>query len=69
MEGRMHEHGPLCTSVPFVTFDESGCVVVVVCGLVWCGDTVRVRVRLVSSRGLYDCVLIFFSCMFSGLCF
>ena len=38
MEGQMHEHGPLHTSVPFVTFDEGGWVVgvlvVVVVGVV-----------------------------------
>ena len=29
MEGHMHEHGPLYTSVPFVTCDEGGLVAVV----------------------------------------
>ena len=33
MEGHMHEHGPLYTSVPFVMFDEGGWW----CGVVWCG--------------------------------
>ena len=32
----MREHGPLCTSVPFVMFDVDGWVVVW-CGVVWCG--------------------------------
>ena len=31
VEGHMHEHGPLYTSVPFVMFDEGGD------GVVWCG--------------------------------
>ena len=30
MEGHMHEHGPLYTSVPLVMFDEGGCVVCIV---------------------------------------
>ena len=27
-EGHMHEHGLLCTSVPYVIFDEGGWLVV-----------------------------------------
>ena len=40
MEGHMHEHGPLYTSVPRVMFDEGGwmvvCCVGVVLVLCWC---------------------------------
>ena len=31
MEGHMHEHGPLYTSVPFVMFDEGGWWCVLLC--------------------------------------
>ena len=34
MEGHMHEHGPLYTSVPLVMFDEGGWVVVCCVGVV-----------------------------------
>ena len=60
----------LHTSVPFVMFGGAGWV----CGGVWsgvhwCGDTVRERVRLVSSRGQSDGVRFVVSCDHeSGLC-
>ena len=38
-------------------------------GVLWCGDTVRQRVRLVSSRGQSDGVRVVVSCDHeTGLC-
>ena len=54
MEGHMHEVGPLYTSVPYVTFDEGGWVVVW-WGVLWFG-------AVVSSRGQSDGVRIVVSC-------
>ena len=45
MEGHMHEHGPLYTSVPLVMFDEGG----------WCGVVVVVVVVVVVLVVVVGC--------------